>query len=554
MAERQFTITGSPSTFSLRALARALPIPRWDKGLVWVVAIAMGTVVLHLATGWRYGFDRDELMALDDARHLAWGYVQYPPMLPFFARIALLLFGTSLVGFRFFAAVVQAGALVFTGLMAREIAGGISEQANPNTASSGQQNGLSISDRAALLATLAGVPFCLGGGALMQYISFDYFCWVLVAYCMVRLLKSDDARWWLAVGAAIGLGLMAKYTMGFLFMGVAAGALLTSARKYLRSGWLWAGALSAVAITLPNLWWQWKRHFIALEFLRFIHARDMRVGLTDWFVPSQLELTMLAFPLAIAGLWFCFFSERGERYRALGWMYLVPLVLFVIMRGRNYYLAPAYPMLYASGSVWLAERLNFADSEHSVARTSSIFRNWASLATRALWIALLLDVGAAAAVSLPIAPVNSRWWNLAIKVDGVFPEEIGWPEFVETVAGVRDRLPLEDQHHVAILAGNYGELGALNLYGERYGLPQAISGENSSWERGYGRAGADTVIVTGYQREFLQQHFASCELAAHYWNRYAVNNEESTEDPDIFVCRGRKESWRDFWPLLRKFG
>jgi len=139
----------------------------WGSGTGIVVGIAMGTVVVHVATGGRYGFDRDELMALEDARHLAWGYVTYPPMVAFWGRVALVLFGTSLVGFRFFAALVQAVALVLTGLMAKELGGGKWAQ---------------------VVAAVAGVPCCLGGGALMQYMSFDYVCWVVVAYCMVRVL------------------------------------------------------------------------------------------------------------------------------------------------------------------------------------------------------------------------------------------------------------------------------------------------------------------------------------------------------------------------------
>ena len=96
----------------------------WKDGTAIAVGIAVGTVVVHVATGARYGFDRDELMLLEDARHLAWGYVAYPPMTAFFGRVALELFGTSLVGFRFFAALVQAVALVLTGLMAKEMGGG----------------------------------------------------------------------------------------------------------------------------------------------------------------------------------------------------------------------------------------------------------------------------------------------------------------------------------------------------------------------------------------------------------------------------------------------
>jgi len=166
---------------------------------------------------------------------------------------------------------------------------------------------------------------------------------------------------------------------------------------------------------------------------------------------------------------------------------------------------------------------------------------------------LVVDAVVAGCVALPIMPVNSRWWKLAAKVDTVFPEEIGWPELVETVAKIRDGLPQKDHARLGILAANYGEVGALNLYGEKYGLPRAISGVNSSWERGYSNPPPETVIVLGFKREFLEQNFSSCELAGRAWNRYGVANEETIEDPDIFVCRGLKERWEEFWPKVKLF-
>ncbi len=303
----------------------------WSSDVAILIYMALGTVVVHMLTGSRYGFQRDELATLDDARHLAWGYVAYPPVTPFFGRLSLLMFGTSLAGFRFFAALAEAVALLLTGLMARELGGHRGAQ---------------------FVAAAAAIPFCLGGGALMQYVSFDYLCWVLTAYFVLRLLKSDDPRWWIAIGSAIGLGMLSKYTMGIFVLGLTAGVLLTDARRHLASKWLWLGIAAAALIFLPNLIWQAQHGFVSLDFLRHIHERDVRIGRARYFLPEQLELTLLAFPLWLAGLYFYFFAPAGRRFRTLGWMYIVPLLLFVIAKGRAYYLAAAYPMLYAAGAVW----------------------------------------------------------------------------------------------------------------------------------------------------------------------------------------------------------
>jgi Dolichyl-phosphate-mannose-protein mannosyltransferase len=508
-------------TATLPAASRVVPRPHsfWRSDLVPLLAIALSTLLLHFLTGNRYGFNRDELSLLDDARHLSWGYVAYPPITPLFARLSLLLFGTSLPGFRFFSWLVQAIAVVLTGLMARELGG---------------------SRRAQIFAALAAVPFCLGGGALMTYISFDYLCWVLAAYFIIRLLKTGDPRWWLAIGAALGLGMLSKYTMGFFTLGIVGAVLLTDARRFLRSKWLWLGVAISILLFLPNLLWQARHHFVSLDFLRFIHERDVREGQTSGFLPDQVELALLAFPLALAGL--CYFlSENGRRFRMLAWMYVIPLALFLIAKGRGYYLAPAYPMLYAAGAVLVDERLVTLQASRAKA-----FRV-------AISAALLIDVAIAIAFALPTSPVGSPWWRFAIKVNGTLREEIGWPEFAETVAKIRDTLPAEDRARLGILAGNYGEVGALNLYGARYGLPRAISGVNSFWERGYGDPPPETLIVVGFPRQWVDSHFASCQLAGHPWNRYGTANEETTENPDMFVCRGLRQPWPAFWKDFQSF-
>ncbi len=502
-------------------LPSARPASPWSSDLAILIYLALATVIAHLLTGGRYGFHRDELATLDDARHLAWGYVAYPPITPFFARLSLAIFGTSLVGFRFFAALAQAVTVVLTGLMARELGGGRGAQ---------------------LVAAAAAIPFCLVAGALMQYVSFDNLCWVLVAYFVVRLLKSEDSRWWMAIGTAIGLGMMTKYTMGFLAIGIVMGVLLTPTRRHLADKWLWVGVALSIVVFLPNILWQIQHHFISLDFLHDIHERDIRWGRTKDFLPDQLKITLLATPLWIAGLYFCLLAPAGRRFRMLGWMYIVPLVMFVAAKGRGYYLAAAYPMLYAAGAVWGEQWLQ------------AMKRSLASATRTLAWTALAADIVLVGIIAMPCAPVNSPRWKFAAANNGDLVEELGWPELTQTVAQIRDLLPAAERLRVGVLAANYGEAGAINLYGPQLGLPQALSGINSFWQRGYGNPPPETLIVLGFSQRFRERNFKSCEFAGHTPNPYGIENEETRDHPDIYVCRGLIQSWPEFWSDFQYYG
>jgi len=503
----------------LPSLAVSTAARRVDVALLSSMAAAM--VVLLCMTNRGYGFHRDELATLDDARHLAWGYVAYPPITPFFGWLSLHLFGESLPGFRFFAALAVAAGTIMTGSMARRLGGGRAAQ---------------------LLASGATIYFGLAAGSLMQYVAFDYLCWILVCYFFILLLQSNDPRWWMAIGGAIGLGMLTKYSMLFCVAGLAAAFIVARRWRDLTSRWFWLGILFSLVIFLPNLIWQIQNGFISLEFLRHIHERDIRIGRTRDFLPDQLKITLFAFPLALAGLCFFFFTRDGRRFRAIGFIYLVPLVLFVIARGRGYYLAPAYPILYAGGSVLLERWL----------------ANWRGAGAIAGWsllsVALCANIALVLAWVMPLAPINTAWGKKALQTNEDLAEEIGWPELVETVAGIRDSIPADERSRLGILVGNYGEGGAINLYGPRFDLPAAIGGVNSFWARGYGDPPPATLIVVGLSREFLERNFESCQLAGHVHNREGVLNEETSEHPDIFVCRGLRPSWPEFWKAFRRYG
>lgn len=486
-----------------------------------LLAIAGTMIVVHLLTNGRYGFHRDELQVLSDARHLDWGFVPYPPFTPFVERIGLSVFGLSMVGLRLFSVLANATAILITGMIAGELGGGRLAQVT-----------------AALSVALSGLP--MFEGTEFQYTTFDYLWWVLIAYFVIRLLKTENPRWWLAIGATIGIGFLTKYTMAFYVSGIVGGVVLTRARRYLLSGWLWAGVALALMIFLPNLIWQARHDFISLHFLQHIHKRDVGQGRTDGFWSDQFRICTnpMTAPLWIAGL---VGYLRDRRFRMLFWMYLIPLALFVAGKGRGYYMGAAYPMLMAMGAVlgerWLA----------SMSR-------WPRRAVEGVFFAALAVCGGyVAAIVLPLAP-SGALKNFALKNNGDLREEIGWDELVKNVAAIRDSLPVEQRDNFGIVVGNYGEQGAIESLGPAYQLPPPISGTNSAWLRGYPEPPPATLIVVGHSQRYVDRMFTSCRWAGHNGNAEGVHNEESEGHPDIFVCGGPRLAWPEFWKEYQAFG
>ncbi|MFZ0395798.1 MAG: glycosyltransferase family 39 protein [Terracidiphilus sp.] len=486
-----------------------------------LTAIAAAFALAHILTNGQYGFHRDELQFLSDARHLDWGYVCYPPFTPFIERIALGIFGVSLVGLRLFSVLAQAAVILLSGLMARDLGGGRLAQV-----------------AAALSVALSGLP--IFEATEFQYTSFSFFWWVLVCWFVIRLLKSENPRWWLAIGAAIGLELLTKYSVVFFIAGLLAGLALTPARRWFLSKWFWAGVGIAVLIFLPNIVWLARHDWISYTFLQHIHVRDVGEGRAQGFLKGQFigNANLFATPIWIAGL-IAFFAQR--RYRAMAWMYVVPVAIFWASKGRSYYVAEAYPVLLAMGAVV---------GERSISWMPKLVR-------RSIIVVFFAGVAAfgaiACAIIVPIAR-SGPLRDFALKNNGNLREEIGWNQLVGTVAGIRDSLTPDQRAHLGITTANYGEYGAIEILGRAYGLPQPIGTTNSEWFRGYPDPSPTTFIVLGLRQEQADSIFTGCRLAGHNGNSLGVRNEESVDHPDIFVCGPPRIPWAEIWRRHRDFG
>lgn len=485
-------------------------------------------LLLHVLLSGRYGYFRDELYFLDCGRNLAWGYVDMAPLIALIARFALAL-GGSLYVLRTIAGIGGAGIVAITILITWRLGGGKFAQ------------GL-----AGLCAFI--VPEYLGTGGLMTMNVFEKWFWMGCVYVLIRIIQTGNSRLWIWFGVLAGLGLMNKHSTLFFGFAVLVGVVLTQERKELLRPWIWIAGAIAVAIFLPNVIWQVQHHFPTLEDLNNVKTSGKNVVLGPAaFIREQIFMMHpILFPLWLSGLWF-FLAGRGNKYRLLGWIYLVLLVEFIVLHGKNYYLSPAYPMLLAGGAV--------------------AFENWldrGSVTQGKLWpkaaiIAIIAGAGAAIApLALPLLSPDAYVAYLVklhfkpskteVNHDGPLPQflgdQFGWPELVGQVASIYNGMPVEQRAKTAILAGNYGEAGAIDLFGPKYGLPTALSGHQNYYFWGTRGFTGDTVITIQYGPHYLSQICDSVQEAAMHTNAWGM----AEENHAIYVCHLKQplaQIWED---------
>jgi 4-amino-4-deoxy-L-arabinose transferase-like glycosyltransferase len=276
---------------------------RWFLGAaVGVAIIAAGKLALHLYAGRRYGYFVDELYYIACARHLAWGYVDQPPLIAAIVRITRAALGDSLLVLRFPAALAGAGTALITGVIARELGG------------------------KGFAQCLAALCFALAPGFLaldhfMSMNAFEPLFWMGCAYLLIRIINTGNTKLWLWFGLLSGLGLENKHSMMIFGFGIVAGLALTLERKWLRSSWLWSGGAIAFLIFLPNLLWNVQNHFPFLELQANIRqsGRDVALSPMTFIGEETLAMLPLTLPIWLAGLWYLFFDREGKKFRALGW-------------------------------------------------------------------------------------------------------------------------------------------------------------------------------------------------------------------------------------------
>jgi len=493
-----------------------------------VIALASAKLLFHLITYHGYGIFRDELYYLACGRHLAWGYVEFPPLIALMARAVTTVLGDSLFSIRLLPAIAGACLVALTALIARELGGGRLAQA---------------------LAGLAVIltPAWMSIDHFLNTNAFEPLSWAGCAWLAIRAWKTGDSRYWLGFGLAAGLGLENKHATLFFGFAFVLGLLLTPMRRVFKERNLWLGGAIAVLIFLPNVWWEASLGWPTLEFLRNA-VKYKNAILTPWqFFTTQLQLTFAAVPVWLAGLWFFFFHPRGKTYRALGWTYVILFATLCALHGKGYYLLPAYPMLLGAGGVWLEQALQP--------------QRWLK---PALITAMLAAGAASAPMAVPLLPVETfvryaAWLGIQNpkeerhqmgRLPQFFADMFGWRNMAGQVAAVYHALPPADQARAVILTGNYGEAGAVDYYGPGLGIPNARSGHNNYYLWGPGPGDPQVAILIGLPREMAGRLFRDVRAAGRITDANAMPFENNLT---IWVCRDPVVPLHQVWGKLKHY-
>jgi hypothetical protein len=497
-----------------------------------LLALVAVKLAIHLPLLGRYGYFRDELYFLDCGRHLAWGYVDHAPLVGLISRVLLEL-GASLPLLRLVPALAGAALVALTMVLARQLGGGRFAQ------------------------TVAGIavivsPIMLVLASLFTMNAFEPLIWVGGALVLVHIIRTGDSRWWLLFGAIAGVGLENKHSILFFGFATAVAVVLTPLRRELGRRWIWLGLAVALLLFLPNLIWQAGHGFPTIEDLHSVRESGKNVVLSPVaFVVEQIVIIHpVLLPVWLAGLWYLF-AGRGRGFRAIGWTFAAFFATMLVLAGKSYYVAPAYPLPLAAGGAaleaWFA-RLPAGWAGGRSARVAVVALIVVlGAATMPMFVPLLAPADLVAYQErLGFGPSRTEVGHVG-PLPQYFGDQFGWPELVAEVARIYHGLPEEDRAVACIFAGNYGEAGAVNLFGPALGLPRAISGHQTYWLWGPGDCTGDVVIVLQGSAEGLGEVFDSVEEAGRHHHPWGM----AEENGPIYVCRGLDRPLDELWPRLK---
>ena len=504
------------------SLARSVLFPAW--------CVAAVVFAVHIATAPYYGYFRDELYFIACSDHLAAGYVDFAPLAAWILKINRVIFGDSLYALRWFVGLAHSGEVVLTGLIARELGG----------------------KRFAVLLSALGValaPVILGGATRYSMNAFEPLFWMSAIFLLLRVLNGGDAKLLIGVGVACGLGIENKHSTIFFVAAFLIALALSPERRLFASKWFWMAAGITFALALPNLIWQVQHGYptyVDLHNVKVMH-KNVELPPIPFIVQQIMMLNPLLAILWVPGIGYLFFEKYGRKYRVAGWTFVIFFLELLLMKGKDYYVAPIYPMIFAAGGVlWemLTEvRMRWARGVLAVVALTS------GLVSAPIVLPVLPPAKAAAYAEALGATKQKTENGMQSQLPQHFADEFGWPELVAKTAQLYHSLPPEEQAKTAILGGSYGDAGAIDFFGAKYGLPKSISAHQNYWYWGPRDYTGESVILLHWRRSSADKYCTSVVEGPTLNDPWSMQEEQYT----IWLCKGMKPPLQEFWPDLKNW-
>ena len=474
-----------------------------------------------------YGFFRDELYFLVCGHHLAWGYVDQPPMVAVQARLAEILFGVSPTGIRIFSFMAAGITVGLTGILTWQLGG----------------------RRSAQILAMTGVlaaPVFLGTSNYLSMNSFEPCFWMGALLVVLRMAEGSAApRAWLVFGLLAGLGIENKHATAFFLVALLAGLLISPQRRILFTRGCAAGVAVLILIALPNLLWQWANHFPTYVFLSTVAHSDKNIKLPPLaFLVEQVKVLLVStVPLWAGGIVWLGFSRHARPWRFVALTYLTFLAMMMAMHAKDYYLAPIYPVLFAAGAVAFAQ---LTQREWPALVYAGVLACTFLLATGPV-VLTILPPQQYLSYTAPFDPNSARFEKFTSPLPEILSDRFGWPQMVEGFATRYNALPPDVRAHTAIFCGNYGEAGAVDIMGAAYGLPKAISGHQNYFFWGWNNYTGESVLTLGNDPKDYTDSYAEVVDLGPFDAPWIMDHEHRR----YFWLRHRKRSYAADWARLK---
>jgi len=499
-----------------------------------VVLIALISIVIHFFVNLftAYGIFRDELYYLACSNNLEWSYVDQPFLSILLLKLNTLLFGDSLFAIRLLPAFCHPALILITGLMVKELEG---------------------KTFSVLLAciTILFIPVYESIFNFYSMNCWDILFWSASIYVLVKIIKTENQKLWILFGVLIGLGLQNKYSVAFMCIGIFIGILFSPLRKFYIQKWIWISAAIAFIIFLPHIIWQVTNNFPTLEFINNAKLhKNVPLHPLDFLKEQFMTLNPTNAIVWLPGLFYFLFSKKARQFQFFGFAYIIIFLFLALQNSKPYYLTPVYPILFAGGAVVIGDFI--------------VKRNLKWLKP-VLIITIIMGGIFSAPMAMPvISPQSFVKYTQSIglapggeerdqndnKLGQHYSDMFGWKEMADSVAKVYLSLPIEERNKCAIFGQNYGQAGAIDYFGKKYGLPNAICAHNSYWFWGPRNWDGQILIVIGGDEEDYKKYFREYYRAGTIDHPYSRSFERHLP---IYVVKGLKQPVEEIWARLRFF-